>query len=423
MDRIKQKTHSFLRKSEKYFKTDMVYLAKGGFWLFSNYGVLSALALLLSVFFARLLPQETYGVYRYVLSISAIIGALSLTGMNTAVTQAVARGFSKTLITSFLVQLKWSVVPVMVSIFVAIYYILNGNATIAIAVIITGLLIPISNSANTYMAFLNGRKDFRGLFFTGSWKGVFYTLAMILVLLITKNVIYIVLVYALSTTICNLFLYWRTARAISQDAPNDISAIKYGKHLSYMNVIGIIANQIDSILIFHYLGGAQLAIYSFATLIPEKIQGLFKFFSVVALPKFAEKEGLQMHLSQQKSVIHKTKLVALGAVGMTIVYILIAPSLYHLLFPAYTNSVIYSQVYSLSFLATAATTIIFTSLLATRAQKLLYQYNSISPIIQIIILGIMIYFYGLWGAIVARIISYTFNLFILLTPKFLQHHE
>ena len=33
IDKIKNKTYKLLRKSEKYTKTDMVYLTKGGFWL------------------------------------------------------------------------------------------------------------------------------------------------------------------------------------------------------------------------------------------------------------------------------------------------------------------------------------------------------------------------------------------------------
>lgn len=405
---MRSKIHKLLRSSEKYLKTDLVYLAKSGFWLFGNYGVISTLSLILSIFFARLLPQETYGVYRYILSISAIIGALSLTGMNTAVTHAVARGFSKTLTTSFWIQIKWSILPFTISVVTSLYYLSNGNKTIALAILITGLLIPISNSANTYSAFLNGKKDFSRIFLSGTVSNIIYTIAMIAALLSTQNIVYLILVYAISTTATNVYYYWKTSKTITAEATSDPSAIDYGKNLTYMGMIGTIANQIDNILIFHYLGGAQLAVYSFATLIPEKIRGLFKFFSVITLPNFSKKG------TDDAAILHKTKLLVFGALGIMVLYILSAPMVYKVLFPYYHNSVLYSQVYSFTFLTTAATTILLTSLLAKKAQKMLYIYNTASPVIQIVLLVVLIYFYGIWGAVVARVVSHTINVFLLI---------
>ena len=61
MQKLKQAGYDFLRWSEKYTKTDMVYTAQSGFWLNLNYIIGSFLSLGLTVLFAHLLPKETFG--------------------------------------------------------------------------------------------------------------------------------------------------------------------------------------------------------------------------------------------------------------------------------------------------------------------------------------------------------------------------
>ena len=62
----------------------MVYLASGGFW--TGVGqVSSALASFVSaLLFANFLPRETFGVYRYVLTLAGILNSFSLTGLRGA---------------------------------------------------------------------------------------------------------------------------------------------------------------------------------------------------------------------------------------------------------------------------------------------------------------------------------------------------
>lgn len=65
---LKTRIHALLRSSERYFKTDMVYLAKGGSWLFSAQVLSGALSFILAIAFANLVPKEAFGTYKYVLS-------------------------------------------------------------------------------------------------------------------------------------------------------------------------------------------------------------------------------------------------------------------------------------------------------------------------------------------------------------------
>ena len=78
--------------SEKYIKTDMVYLARSGFWLLFGQGTTLLSVLALSIVFANFLPKETYGTYKYILSLTGIFSIFTLPGMTTALIRATARG-------------------------------------------------------------------------------------------------------------------------------------------------------------------------------------------------------------------------------------------------------------------------------------------------------------------------------------------
>ena len=114
LGKLQHKIYKALKWSEKYTKTDMVYLAKGGSWLVGGQVINTIAVLALAIGIANFLPKEIYGNYKYVLSLIAIIGAFSLTGMATAVTQAVAKGFEGNLKYGLKISLKWSLVTSIV---------------------------------------------------------------------------------------------------------------------------------------------------------------------------------------------------------------------------------------------------------------------------------------------------------------------
>jgi O-antigen/teichoic acid export membrane protein len=93
------------------------------------------------------------------------------------------------------------------------------------------------------------------------------------------------------------------------------------------------------------------------------------------------------------------------------IYILFAPFAFHLFFPAYTEAIWYSQIYALALIPLGS---IFpnTALQAHAANKELYILNIVSSVFQIGILFPAIAYYGLFGAVIARILSRVFNLVI-----------
>src|SRR3990172_6841992 len=92
MRELRNRGYQLLRQSEDFLKTDMVYLTKGGFWLSLGHGVAMLAGFFISIAFANLFPKESFGTYKFILSMVAMLGAFSLTGIGVAITQAVARG-------------------------------------------------------------------------------------------------------------------------------------------------------------------------------------------------------------------------------------------------------------------------------------------------------------------------------------------
>ena len=82
---LKARVVSLLRASERYTKTDMVYVTTSGFWLILGQSVSAVATLGLAIAFANLLDQELYGNYKYALAVASVMGTLTLTGFTSAV--------------------------------------------------------------------------------------------------------------------------------------------------------------------------------------------------------------------------------------------------------------------------------------------------------------------------------------------------
>ena len=289
MEKLKNKIISFLRWSERYTKTDMVYLAKGGFWLNANMVITSIFAFVLSIAFARLVSKEVYGTYQFVISVSSIIGAFTLTGMNTSVTQAVARGFEKVFPDSVKIQIKFGIIPVVIGLGISIYYLINQNLILSASLVVVALLLPLTNALNTWAAFLGGKKEFGDYFKYSQIVNIAYYAGITLIILFIPTALFLVIANFLLNTISNFVVHKLVIKKYKPNQNNEEEAFEYGKKLSLSNVLPMVALNIDNIIIFHFLGATNLAIYIFASNIPERISGLLRPISVIALPNFLKK--------------------------------------------------------------------------------------------------------------------------------------
>ncbi len=389
-----------LRWSEKYLKTDMVYLAKGGFWLTLSQAVSVATGLILVIAFANLLPKEVYGNYRLVLSLAGVVAAFSLTGMGISVTQAVARGFDGILRTAVRVQLKWCVFLVIAAAAVASYYFLNGNRAVAYSLLIAGALSPIIESTSLYADFLTGKRDFRrSAIYTIIRNGV-PVVALVGTIFLTENIILISLAYFLSHAATSGFLYLRTLSAYNPSRETDYSNIGFGKHVSLMNALSIAASHLDKILVFHYLGAVELAVYGIAFSLPAQMKIGTKILNTLALPKMS---SASLH-SIRSAIWQKTAKLFLGFGAIIAIYILAAPLVFRLIFPQYLDAVVVSQALALGYIFSP--TLLFTDVFyAQKRQKDIYILKVVTSGARILLLLALLPPFGIWGAVYAFILA------------------
>ncbi len=390
----------FLRWTERYTKTDMVYLIRAGWWL--NLGVIitAFLSFLLSIAYANLLPPATYGLYQYLLSISGLVASISLPGMNSAVAQAVARGYEGVLRKAVRAQLEWMPIPGLLVLAVAFYYFAHGVTDIGIGLIAIGILTPLVNVFNTYAALLEGKRDFRRGFYLGSLITVASYGSMFLAILFAKDAAVLIIVNLGVNLIGTLYAYFKTLDLYKPNAKIDPKTIPYGRHLSVLSAVGLL-NQLDSILVFHFLGSIQLAVYSFATLLPERAGSLFNFIGTASLPRFAN----QSLSNLRKHILEKVWRIAIFGIFAALAYALIAPIIFHLLFPKYLSAIPYTQAFAAIIALIAITNVINSLLYAKRFTREIYVIGFSQPVLLILLQVPLLIRYGIPGMIAAQLIT------------------
>ena len=407
-NKIKVSIYQFLRNTQKYTGTDNVYLAKGGFWLILGQVVSTVAAFLLAVAFANLLNPTTYGNYKYVLSLFGMLEIFSLVGMKTAITQAVARGLEGSFYTVFKTKIKFALLGSLVAIGGAGYYWLRGNEILPIPLLISAIFLPLMHASQVYGSFLEGRKLFNFQTKYNIITQITFAAVIITALFLTKNLFWLIAVYLVSHTFLNYFFYLLIKIKFRPNKKEDPQTISYGGHLSLMGVISQTATYIDKILLFTFIGSAQLAIYSFAIMIPEEIQKVIGNISTLALPKLSPKSREEI----KASIMKKSWKLALLVGIIMILYIIIAPYFYKIFFPQYLDAIPYSQIFALSFVSIPMS-LLGTVFQAKMMKKELYLIK-IAPFINIALLVVLIPFYGIWGAIIALIGTQIFKVGLVL---------
>lgn len=398
MNSLKQRLYDFLRWSEAHTKTDMVYLSRSGFWVNLGSVSISLFSFVLYLAFARFLPPEVYGTYQYLLSLSTVVGALTLVGMNGAAARAVARGAEGTVRVAVITQLRWSIVPLMVAAAGGLYYFMQGNVLLGTGLILIGAFVPINNAFNTYAALPAGRGDFKQLFLLSLFNSSLYYPALIVAAFFSNAALLLLFANLASQAIAVVLASIWIRRTYRPNPTVDPDSLVYGKHLSAMGFASTAITQLDNLLVFHFLGAAPLALYSFATAVPDRIAGLMKFLPAAVVPRLSSRSPAEIAASLRGRIGWAVGVSALLAIG----YTLIAYPLFLFFFPAYITAVPYSMLCA-AMIVPAVSTVLVSALTAGRRTRALYLLNTSTPLLQLALQLTGILFAGLWGLIVARL--------------------
>lgn len=398
--RNKDRLLRLLHWIERYTKVDMVYLASGGFWLTVGQVSSTISVFALGLVFANLLPKETYGTYKYFLSLAGLFSIFTLPGISTSLARATARGFGGSLMRATWVRLRWSLWGAGFGLCGALYYAFAGNMTLAIGLVIIAFFLPVLDTFSNYGPYLQGKQDFRTYTLLGALVQIIAVTAIILSVFFTKNLTIILITYFASYALLRFLALRYVEKRYPPQGAVDPEMISYGKHLTVMGVLGQIAGQADTLLIFHFLGPVQVALYTVAIAAPDQIKNITGSVSDLLFPRLAS----YSEETVRKKLLSKAFLLLSVMMVIIILYIIIAPILYRIFFPAYHDSIFLSQLFVLSMVnALFSPFAIF--LQAHRKVRELYVTNTATSILQIVAMAIGVIWFGLIGLIAGRIVS------------------
>jgi O-antigen/teichoic acid export membrane protein len=392
--------YRILKWSEKYTKTDMIYLFKNSFWVFFGQLVTSASAFIIMVVLANVLDKEIFGEYRYLISFISILLIFTLPGIDTAVIQSTARGYDNQLSLAVASKKRWALLGSLIALLTAVYYYIQGNSTLTLSFTIIAACLPFFHTYFVYYYFLQGKQLFREATLKQSIGPVLLLLTVSTAAFYLPYAPLLILVFLATNVFAHRIGFSLTDRKYKKANQTDDDLIPYGKHLSLLSVPGIIVNHIDKILIWLVLGAVPTALYSIATIVPLESIRSGRMLAQVALPRFAA----QKTKPKFKEIFYKLAILFGVLILVWIGYALIAPYIFLILFPGYLEAIPYSIVSMLIILSIPIYTIraIFTS---HKYKTGLFVSSVITPPLKTLFLGTGLIFYGLWGVVIGLVLG------------------
>jgi len=415
------KWYKYPKEFLKQFQVDFYYLFKNGTWWIIGEFLISLLSFLTLIAFSKVFTKESFGVFQYVISTTSLIAITCLPGMRKAVVNAVARGKEHVLLCASKTVLKWSVIGVFILLSLSGWYFVQGNLALGVSFLISALLFYWPRVFNLSFDFWQGKEKFA--FERKSYILVNFLEAILLIpcIVFVKNLIIVILIYFISRAIFRgcFFIFTLTKnRSISPMKCKEVSQfLSFGKHLTLINLFASISNQIDKILMWHFGGSIDLAVYSLAKIPIQKIQDAIPI-NPLALPRFSKANIY----ATKKSISLKALCLGFGGIILTLGLITIAPKFYNVIFPNYSSSVRYFQVLCLSFLF-LPTSFLNVALISHMRKNELYWISISKNLLKIILLIALVPVYQIWGAIIAILASqflesiFVLYFFFRLTPS------
>jgi len=396
MEALKNKGISLLRWSEKYTKTDMVYLFNNSFWVFLGQMATSLTALVVMILLANILSKETLGSYRFVVSAITILSVFTLQGMNPAVVQSVARGNKLDIQAIIKTKILWGLMGLVVTFGISGYYFLQGNALLGTAFSIVAVSLPLYGAYFLYFFYLQGQQKFAQASITQALGRIFFMIVMVGTALVSPTLLPLVVAFLFATIFAQWAGYLWFKKEAPQDTNQDPELNSYAFQITWLGAISLIAANVDKILVWNFLGAEALAIYAIALMFPQESSRIARIISQVILPKLSERAGQINIMSFFKKLVLFEAIMLLG----WFVYALLAPFIFAWFFPLYTESIGISIV-SMLILLSMPLYMIRQFFIANKNKKELNRVLMITPILQIIVLYIGLTFYGLHGAVFA----------------------
>jgi len=379
--------------AERYLKTDIRYIVKGGGSLIVGQVGVSLIALASSIAFANLLSKESYGTYQYILTTAEFLTTFSLIGLGRAVVTSVSRGHDGTLDYAFKQSLLWGMGAIALGFVVGGYYLYKGDILFALGIGFGTVLTLIFSNAKIYISFLNAKQLFARTSSFTVLGMLIPALVIIGTLFFTQDLLMLIAAYFISNTVVNIaLLFW--SRESKENNSIDPEIITQSFHLSAQSFIGRIAATIDRILLFQFAGPVVLAEFWIAQNIQRNFSHLFKSANGIALPKLTTRSYEKL----RESLPRKLALLYVLIIPFIVAYAVAMPYLVALLFPQYLSIVLYAQVFGVLFLFLPIN-VLSDVFVGHGMHKVLYRISLIGSCTKLVATITLVPLFGIWGVL------------------------
>lgn len=386
------------------------YLFRGGLWIAGEQAITTATGALFGVVLIRTLTQADYGTYRFFFSLFAVLQIFLWSGMNAAVMQATGKGDDNAFHAVVQFRLRWAPLFACAASGLALYYGLHEEYGLAAAFLIVAVLHPASTALATYQPYLQGTKKLGLSALASSITQIGTTAAMTITLVLTESLTATVAAYATTNLAMNalFFTIFRTRKTDFRKT----DVLRYGKHLTVVDSIGTITQQLDQLLLFYIWGPAVLAEYAVVQLFPGIIYNFLKSTTTLTIPLLAPKKINEVsdHFYAWLAGMFIVSAIVSGA------YAAAAPTLFRLFFPNYSFLVGYTQLVAINLAWALPAGFIGSVFTAQKLLRASYGVPIATNAIRIVLYVSLGFTYGLQGMIAAclasRIIGIVINILL-----------
>ena len=392
---------SELAKRRRDTRPGVASVAKNVGLLFTLRALQMLLRLAMLYIVVRALDKTQFGQYQYILSYLALFTVFALPGMNTALLQSVARGFSGTYRRAVPRALLGSLVGSAILLGFSVYHRHRGTPELPAGFLLAAVLFPFAYALDQWKSLRSGKEDFAGIL---RLEGVgFVVLAVLMIGAVTRWPGRVIVPLAVLMGVQAALNLWVSARALAhipRGAPAETGALGYGARMSLYLALNTAANQVDKVLIFSFLSPESLAVFVAAERIPEMAKNAVQDLAAALAPRFAKRSAYTIDLDRTLRWLG----IATGAVLVLVAFTLL-PWVVRLVFGAtYDSSIPYAQALMCTIAIGNTATLRFkyiTSQLDDAGPRIV---NLVMSATRIVASLILVPLYGIVGAVISAFI-------------------
>lgn len=379
---------------------DLVYFVKNGFWMMLRQAADILIGTILFAIFARLATKEIFGFYQFVLSVFAVVGILSIPGLNTAVLRDVSRGNDGDYVPAVKKSFIWSLLGIPVIVLVGAYNYITGNQELGIILMVVSIFFPFFYAPNTWGAFLQGKTQYKKFAIFGIFQSLINALATATILLLnSRNALLIISVYLLSYSIYGIICYYKTLKYV-QNKKSSGETIKYGWFLTKINFFNFIGESADKVIIGTLLSPVSLAIFSVISVLPFRMKMVIKSAVSISFPKMSQDDFSIVEFIKKKQGKIALATISFFSIIVGIVYYSTITLISEIFFgDKYLEYYFYGKYFVILVIFYTPLLIATWYLQAKKMSKPIAYVNVISFVIKIISLVIGVKIWGILGGI------------------------